>query len=55
MTKPVIDAICGGSFISKTFLEDAARLDKVSKNNRVLHTREYEVEGLGFTFEMSPE
>ncbi|XP_049375590.1 uncharacterized protein LOC125840657 [Solanum verrucosum] len=53
VTKPIIDAVCGESFMRKLFLEIMILM--VSKNNRAWHTRAAEVGDLGFTFELSTE
>ncbi|KAK4709887.1 hypothetical protein R3W88_004400 [Solanum pinnatisectum] len=55
VTKPIIDAVCGGSFMRKSFAESMQLLDEVSKNNRAWYTRDVEVGELGYTFELSAE
>ncbi|KAH0712190.1 hypothetical protein KY289_008149 [Solanum tuberosum] len=42
VTKPVVDAVCGGSFMRKSFAESMQLLDEVSKNNRAWYTRDAE-------------
>ncbi|XP_049364346.1 uncharacterized protein LOC125829127 [Solanum verrucosum] len=53
VTKYVVDAVCGGSFMRKSFAESIQLLDEVSKNNRAWYTRDAEVGELGYTFELS--
>ncbi|XP_049392846.1 uncharacterized protein LOC125857197 [Solanum stenotomum] len=48
VTKPVVDVVCGGSFIRKPFSKSMQLMDEVSKNNRAWYTREVEVGDLGF-------
>ncbi|XP_049394761.1 uncharacterized protein LOC125859068 [Solanum stenotomum] len=52
VTKPIVDAACGGSFMRKPFAESMQLLDEVSKNNRAWYTRDAEVGELGYTFEL---
>ncbi|KAK4707280.1 hypothetical protein R3W88_033127 [Solanum pinnatisectum] len=40
VAKPVVDAVCGGSFMRKSFAESMQLLDEVSKNNRAWYTRD---------------
>ncbi|XP_015164447.1 uncharacterized protein [Solanum tuberosum] len=47
VTKPVVDAVCGGSFMKKPFSESMQLMDKVLKNNRALYIRDAEVGDLG--------
>ncbi|KAK4726889.1 hypothetical protein R3W88_031806 [Solanum pinnatisectum] len=42
ITKPVVDSVCRGSFIRKSFAENMQLLDEVSKNNRAWYTRDTE-------------
>ncbi|XP_015169946.1 uncharacterized protein [Solanum tuberosum] len=44
VTKPIVDVVCGGSFMRKTFSESMQLLDEVSKNNRAWYTRVAEEE-----------
>ncbi|XP_015160357.1 uncharacterized protein [Solanum tuberosum] len=55
VTKPVVDVVCGGSFMRKPFLESMQLLDEMSKNNRAWYTRDAEVEELGYTIKRSAE
>ncbi|XP_049349268.1 uncharacterized protein LOC125813838 [Solanum verrucosum] len=55
VTKPVVDAVCGGSFMRKPFAESIQLLDEVSKKNRAWYTRDAEVGELGYTFDLSSE
>jgi len=55
VTKPVVNGVCGGSFMRKSFLEIMVILNEVSKNNMTWHTRDSEVRELGFTFELLAE
>ncbi|KAK4713594.1 hypothetical protein R3W88_019501 [Solanum pinnatisectum] len=55
VTKPVVDAVYGGSFMRKPFSESVQLLDEVSKNNRAWYTRDAEVRDLGYTYELSVE
>ncbi|KAH0716673.1 hypothetical protein KY290_012935 [Solanum tuberosum] len=50
-----MDAVCGGSFMTKPFLEIMVIMNEVSKNNRACHTIDVEVRYLRFTFELSVE
>lgn len=47
VTKHVLDAACGCSFIRKPFVKRMQLLDEVSNNNRAWYTREAEVWELG--------
>ncbi|XP_015166978.1 uncharacterized protein [Solanum tuberosum] len=55
VTKHVVDAVCGGSFMRKSFAESIQLLDEVSKNNRAWYTRDAEVGEFGYKFELSAE
>ncbi|KAH0743050.1 hypothetical protein KY290_031043 [Solanum tuberosum] len=52
---PVVNAVCGGSFMRKPFAEIMQLIDEVAKNIRAWHTRDAEMEDLGVTFELSVE
>ncbi|KAK4729636.1 hypothetical protein R3W88_022624 [Solanum pinnatisectum] len=55
VTKPIVNAVCGGSFMRKPFADIMQLMDKVAKNNRACHTRDAEVEDLEVTFGLSAE
>ena len=55
VTKPIVDAVCGGSFMWKPFAESMHMLDEVSKKTRAWYTRDAKVGELGYTYEMSTE
>ncbi|KAH0700825.1 hypothetical protein KY284_015040 [Solanum tuberosum] len=55
VTKPVIDAVYGGSFMRNPFPDIMIVIDEVFKNTRACHIRDAEVRDLGFTFELSTE
>jgi len=40
VTKPFVDAVCGGSFMRKPFSESMQLIDEVSKNNMAWYTRD---------------
>ncbi|KAK4737325.1 hypothetical protein R3W88_001022 [Solanum pinnatisectum] len=47
VTKPIVDVVCGGSFMRKSLAKSMQLLDEVSKNNRAWYTRDAEVGELG--------
>lgn len=53
VTKPVVDAVCEGSFMRNPFAVSMQLLDEVYKNNRAWYTRDAKVGELGYTYEMS--
>lgn len=55
VTKPVVDAVCGGSVMRKTFSESMQLLDEVSKNNKAWYFRDVKVGYFGYTFEIRLE
>ncbi|KAH0767678.1 hypothetical protein KY285_003549 [Solanum tuberosum] len=55
VTKPIVDAFCGGSVTRKPFLEIVIVIYDVSNNNRAWHTKDAEVRDLGITFELLAE
>uniref|UniRef100_M1DJR3 Integrase core domain containing protein n=1 Tax=Solanum tuberosum TaxID=4113 RepID=M1DJR3_SOLTU len=42
VTKPVVDAVCGGSFMRKSYSKSMQLLDEVSKNNKAWYTKDAE-------------
>jgi len=55
VTKPVADAVCGGSFMTNPFSESTQLMDEMSKNNRAWYTRDAEVGDPWYTYELSAE
>ncbi|KAH0709479.1 hypothetical protein KY284_010906 [Solanum tuberosum] len=55
VVSPVVDAVCGGSFMRKMFLEIMVIMDEVSKNNGAWHTGHADAEDVVFTFELSAD